>query len=69
MTQQAMTPMTNTASPVMIGFGAPIVQVYDVTSFTTAGGTITLTSTRPFTKGYIRVKSTGLAAAGTPSKP
>ena len=66
MTQQAQSPMLNTSSGAMLGLGAPIVQVYDVSTLT-ANGTITLTPSSPFSKGRLRVKSSALAAAGTPA--
>lgn len=68
MTQQATTPFVQTSLGVMLGFGSPIVQIYDVTALT-ATGTITLTDTAtdavPFTKGRIRVKSSAVNAATT----
>jgi hypothetical protein len=67
MTQQATTPFANTAAASMLAWGAPIVQVYDVTSYTTVGGTITLAASQPFRHGRLRVKTSALNAAATPS--
>lgn len=64
MTQQTQTPFVNTSASAMIGLGAPIAQVYDVTA-QTASGTITLTPVNPITKGRLRIKSTGVNAATT----
>jgi hypothetical protein len=66
MTQQATTPFKNTSAALVLGMGAPIVQVYDVTA-QTANGTITLTWSQPITKGQLRVKSSALNAATTAS--
>jgi hypothetical protein len=64
MTQQLQTPFVNTSASAMLGLGAPIVQVYDVTA-QTASGPITLTFSQPITKGRLRVKSSGVNAVTT----
>lgn len=70
MTQQAQTPFIDTSSSAMMGLGAPIIQTYDVTT-QAASGTITLTpstsqpNAQPFTKGRLRIKSSGVNAATT----
>jgi hypothetical protein len=66
MTQQATTPFLATSASAMLGLGAPIVQVYDVTALTVAGPTtITLTWPNPITKGRLRIKSSGVNAVST----
>ena len=64
MTQQATTPFVQSSSSTMLGFGAPIVQTYDVTA-QAASGTITLTFSQPVTKGRLRIKSSGVNAVTT----
>lgn len=66
MTQQATTPFVQTSASAMLGLGAPIIQVYDVTALT-ATGTITLTPANSvaFTKGRLRIKSSAVNAATT----
>src|SRR5215472_14632892 len=67
MTVQANTPFVNTSSSGMIGKGAPIIQVYDVTVLAAAGPT-TITLTVPngyMTKGQVRLKSSAVNAATT----
>ena len=64
MTQQATTPFSNTSAALVLGMGAAIVQVYDVTA-QAASGVITLTFSQPITKGQLRVKSSLLNAATT----
>jgi hypothetical protein len=67
MTQQATTPFVETSQGLMLGFGAPISNTYDVTALT-ATGTITLTPTTPgtpFTRGRLRIKSSLVNAATT----
>ena len=67
MTQQATTPFVETSQGLMLGFGAPISNTYDVTALT-ATGTITLTPASPgtpFTRGRLRIKSSAVNGSTT----
>jgi hypothetical protein len=66
MTQQASTPFTNTSAAAMLGLGAPIAQVYDVTALAAAGPTtITLPLPVACTKLQIRIKSSAVNGVTT----
>jgi hypothetical protein len=64
MTQQATTPFTNTSAAVLLGLGAPIANLYDVTALT-ATGNVVITFATPVTKGQIRSKSSAVNGVTT----
>lgn len=64
MTAQATTPFLNTSAAVLLGLGAPIANIYDVTALA-ATGNITITFPVAVTKGQIRSKSSATNAATT----
>jgi hypothetical protein len=64
MTAQATSPFLNTSAAVLLGLGAPIANLYDVTALT-ATGNVTITFATPVTKGQIRSKSSATNAATT----
>lgn len=64
MTQQATTPFINTSAAILLGLGAPIQNIYDVTALA-ATGNVVIAFPTPVTKGQIRSKSSAVNAATT----
>jgi hypothetical protein len=65
MTQQAISPFAKSSLGTMMGRGAPLVQIYDVTALA-ASGTINLTNfPMPITQGQLRIKNSAPNAATT----
>jgi hypothetical protein len=64
MTAQATSPFLLTSAAVLLGLGAPIANIYDVTALA-ATGNVVITFVTPVTKGQIRSKSSAVNGATT----
>jgi hypothetical protein len=64
MTQQATTPFIQTSAAMLLGLGAPIQNIYDVSALA-ATGNVVITFVTPVTKGQIRSKSSATNGATT----